>query len=134
MTDIEENKRVASSLFERFTAGDIAGVMALMADDATWWIAGRPAKGTVSGTLGKDQVAKLFAFMTGALDGPLVMTVKSAIGEGDEVALEVESLGHLKNGRTYNQQYHFRIRLAAGKIAAVREYLDTQHVREVWSP
>jgi ketosteroid isomerase-like protein len=133
MTDVQENKRIASSLFERFTAGDTAGVMNLMAEDATWWIAGRPAPGTVCGTLTKAQVGKLFGFMTGALDGPLAMTVKSAIGEGDEVALEVESLGHLKSGRTYNQHYHFRIRIAGGKIAAVREYLDTQHVREVWS-
>jgi hypothetical protein len=48
------------------------------------------------------------------------------------VALEVESYGKLKNGRIYNQQYHTLMVIRDGKISAVREYLDTQHVFEVW--
>jgi len=54
------------------------------------------------------------------------------IAEGDKVAAEVQSSGDLQNGRQYRQQYHFVLEFRDGKIAAVREYLDTQHAYEVW--
>jgi uncharacterized protein len=132
MNDTVSNKAVCARLFERFSAGDIPGVMDLMADDATWWLPGKPGQLPVIGTRTKAQIAKLFHAMTSQLEGPLKMDVKSAIAEGEEVAMEVESLGHLKNGRTYNQLYHFRIVVRDGRISAVREYLDTYHVHAVW--
>jgi ketosteroid isomerase-like protein len=60
------------------------------------------------------------------------MDVKSSIGEGNAVALEVESSGDLKNGRLYRQEYHILMEFRDGKIAAVREYLDTQHGHDIW--
>jgi ketosteroid isomerase-like protein len=48
------------------------------------------------------------------------------------VAVEVEPSGDLKNGRKYRQQYHFALDFREGKIAAVREYLDTHHAFDVW--
>jgi ketosteroid isomerase-like protein len=132
MDDTQANKALCERLFERFSAGDVPGVLDLMADDATWWLPGKPGQLPVVGTRSKAQIAKLFHAMESQLEGPLKMTVKSAIAEGDEVAMEVESLGRLTNGRTYNQEYHFRIVVRAGKISAVREYLDTLHVQAVW--
>lgn len=132
MNDTQANKATCARLFERFSAGDVPGVLALMADDASWWLPGKPGQLPVVGTRSKAQIARLFQAMESQLEGPLAMTVKSAIAQGDEVAMEVESLGRLKNGRTYNQEYHFRIVLRDGKISAVREYLDTLHVQAVW--
>jgi len=40
--------------------------------------------------------------------------------------------GELLNGRVYNQEYHTVMTVREGRIVAVREYLDTQHVQEVW--
>ena len=133
MADIQAHKFLATRLFEWLSAGRIDDALGLLADDATWWLAGTPGKLPVAGTLNKPQVAKLFRNITGALEGPIAMTVKHMIAEGDDVAVEVESLGHLKNGRTYNQHYHFRLTMRDGKVAAVREYLDTLHVLETWS-
>jgi len=133
MGDINANKRIAAQLFEHLSAGEPDAALAMLSDDATWWLAGTPGKLPVAGTLNKPQVARLFRNITGALERPLAMTVKGMIAEGDGVAVEVESLGHLRNGRTYNQHYHFRITIRQGRIAAVREYLDTLHVQEVWA-
>lgn len=130
--DSQTNKAIAAALFDRFTAGDLPGVLDMLADDATWWLPGKPGQLPVVGNRNKSQITKLFHSMTAQLEGPLKMTVKSAIAEGEQVAMEVESLGHLKNGRTYNQEYHFRITVRDGKISAVREYLDTLHVQAVW--
>ncbi|HEX7957455.1 MAG TPA: GNAT family N-acetyltransferase, partial [Pyrinomonadaceae bacterium] len=37
-----ESRRLALALFARLDAGDVDGALALLADDATWWIAGGP--------------------------------------------------------------------------------------------
>jgi ketosteroid isomerase-like protein len=133
MDDIEANKRLVRQMFELLSAGHFDPALALIAEDATWWLAGKPGKLPVCGTLPKQKVAKLFHNITGALEAPLAMTVHSIIAEGDQVAAEVESRGRLKSGRTYHQQYHFRFTIRSGRICAVREYLDTLHVQETWA-
>lgn len=128
----DQNKAVAYEFFARFTASDLQGALATMTDDATWLISGKPERLPTAGLYSKERITRLFQRMLSQLQGGLTMTVKSAIAEQDRVALEVESHGDLKNGRAYRQQYHFLIEFRAGKICAVREYLDTQHVYDVW--
>jgi uncharacterized protein len=129
---IEENKRVARSLFERFDANDLAGALDLLADDVTWWMAGKPDHIPIAGTHDKQRFAAVIGRMMSQLENGLRMTVTSAIAEGDEVALQVVSHGVLGNGRVYENEYHFAMTVRDGKIHAVREYLDTQHVVETW--
>jgi len=129
---IESNKRVATEFLNRFNAGDLAGALDAMTDDATWWIAGKPDQLPAAGLHSKEQLAKLEQTMGGHLKNGLKMTVKGLIAEGDKVAVEVESYGELQNGRVYNQEYHMLMTIRDGKISAVREYLDTQHVFATW--
>ena len=126
------NKRVATELFARFTAGDIAGVLDTMTEDATWLIPGKPESSPAAGQYDKRRIGRLFQAMLGRLGSGLAMTVSSAIAEGDKVALEVRSQGELTNGNVYQQEYHFLMELRDGKVCAVREYLDTQHAHAVW--
>jgi hypothetical protein len=129
---IERNKQIATEFFSRFSANDIEGALDTMADDATWWIAGNPASTAVAGIQSKSRIARIFYRMVEQTTDGLRMTVKDMTAEGDRVALELESYGKLKNGRIYNQEYHTLMVIRDGKISAVREYLDTQHVFEVW--
>lgn len=129
MTD---NKTIAAEIFERFSASDIPGVLALLSDDATWWLSGKPNLLPSAGSYDKARIERLFERMLSRLERGLKMTVLSAIGEGDEVVLELESQGDLKNGRQYRQQYLIRLRMRDGKVVSVREYADTQHVFDVW--
>jgi ketosteroid isomerase-like protein len=128
----QDNKQTATEFFARFGAGDIPGAVDLLSADATWWIAGKPEFFAAAGSYGKDEIAGLFARMARRLKDGLSMTVKSAIAEGDLVALEVESYGELTNGRVYNQEYHTLMRVLGGEIREVREYSDTQHAHAVW--
>lgn len=128
----EANKAVAEAFFERFSVSDIEGAMETMTDDATWWIPGKKDRFPSAGLYSRDKIKALFERMVGALKGDLKMTVKSCIAEGNSVALEVQSSGDLKNGRQYRQDYHMLMEIRDGKIAAVREYLDTQHACDVW--
>jgi len=45
--------------------------------------------------------------------------------------MEVESHTETNTGRVYNNFYHFLIRVRDGKIASVKEYLDTMHANNV---
>lgn len=129
---IASRKATAHAFFARLSASDLAGALGLMTDDATWWIAGRRERHPAAGLYSKDKVARLLAHMVDLLDGALRMTVVSAIGEADRVALEVESRGTLRNGRRYEQAYHFLLVFRDERICAVKEYLDTQHAYDVW--
>ena len=128
----EGNKQVAIELFARFTANNISGVLDTMTEDATWLIPGKPEATPSAGLYTKEKISRLFHTMLKRLKSGLRMTVKSAIAEGNKVAVEVESRGELTNGRIYSQQYHFLLEFREGKICAVREYLDTQHAHAVW--
>jgi len=128
----EDYKRSAVELFARFSASDIPGVLDLMTDDVTWRVPGKPELSPVAGIYNKDRLKRLFGRMLAQLEGGLQMTVLGLLAEGNDVAVEVESQGDLRNGRKYRQQYHFLITFRDGKIASVREYLDTHHAFDVW--
>jgi uncharacterized protein len=132
--DIERNKAIAHEFYRCFTANDIPGVMATMTKDASFWIAGKATDGALTGELSKPQIERVFLGMLGRLKAGLNMRVLSCIAEGDKVALEVVSYGELKDGRVYDQQYHVLMRMRDGKIASIREYLDTHHVLQIWFP
>ena len=129
----QTNKAVAFAFFDRFSAGDIAGALDTLTDDATWQIPGAKERTPSAGVYSKERIGRLFGRMAAALKGNLAMTVVSCIAESDRVAIEVESAGDLKNGRRYRQQYHMLLTFRDAKISCVKEYLDTQHANDVWA-
>ncbi|HKX26280.1 MAG TPA: nuclear transport factor 2 family protein [Blastocatellia bacterium] len=129
---IEQNKEIAAQFFAHFNAGNVAGALEMMSEDATWWIPGKPDQLPVAGPHNKEQITGILSSLTGELKNGLKMTIKGSIAEGDRVAIETESYGELKNGRIYNNEYHFLLTIRDGKIREVKEYLDTQHVFAIW--
>jgi uncharacterized protein len=129
---VDANKQLVADFFARFSANDVAGALDTLADDMSWWIAGKPGAQPASGVHDKAWIGRLFERMTGQLDGPMRMKVEGLVAEGDRVAVEVKGHGRLRDGRLYENEYHFLITLRDGKIRAVREYLDTQHVFATW--
>ena len=129
---MQDNRTLATELIERFSASDIPGVLALMTDDVTWRVPGKPELMPSAGLYDKPRLSRLFQRALERLETRMTMKLVSVIADGDMLAVEAESTWDLKNGRKYRQQYVFLIGCRAGKIASVREYLDTQHAHEVW--
>lgn len=125
----EENKKVVEKMMAAFTAGRMDEVLSSLADSATWWVGG---KFPLSGTKTKQEFAQLLAGIGDGLDGNLRLSPKAWTCEGDRVAVEVESYAKLKNGRVYNNFYHFLFEVRNGKIQKVKEYLDTMHANETF--
>jgi len=124
----EDNKKIVLGLLEAMSASNQSAVASALADSATWWVAG---SFPLSGTKTKAQFLELFGGVGGATEGGLRLTCKGITAEGDRVAVEAESYAKLKNGRVYNNQYHFLFTVRDGKVQAVKEYLDTIHANEI---
>lgn len=127
----EKNKNVVLGFFENFSAGKVDAALAMLADTATWWVAGNPEKFVLAGTKTKAQFAELLNGIGAAMPKGLRVTPKGLTAEGDRVAVEAESYGETATGKVYNNLYHFLFEVRDGKIQAVREYLDTMHAKEV---
>ena len=83
------NKQIVKQLLDDISVWRIDGIMAALADDATWWLAGSIPG--LSGTYNKSQLA---------------------------------------DGTPYANQYHWLFELRDGRVHRVREYLDTQLMKE----
>jgi ketosteroid isomerase-like protein len=124
----EENKKVVASLFEAINTGNGAALMNLLADSATWWVQGNFP---LSGTKTKAQFGELLGSLGTKVDGGLRLTPLGITAEGDRVAVEAESYGKMKNGKVYQNTYHFLFTVRDGKIQQAKEYLDTIHANDV---
>lgn len=124
----EDNKKLVLGFFESMNSGNGAAVMNALADSATWWVAGNFP---LSGTKTKAQFGDLVGQLGSKIDGALRLTPIACTAEGDRVAVEAESYARMKNGKTYQNQYHFLFVVRNGKIQQVKEYLDTMHANDV---
>ncbi|MFA7271021.1 MAG: nuclear transport factor 2 family protein [Sterolibacterium sp.] len=124
----QDNKQVVARFLTVFSSGAVAETMAMMTEDATWWVAGTTP---ISGTYNRTEFAKLLSSVLDTCTGPIKITPKHFVAENDCVAVEAESYTQTKTGRTYNNFYHFLIKVRDGKIASVKEYLDTMHANQV---
>jgi uncharacterized protein len=125
---VEDNKRTILGFFENLSSGNGEAVLGALADSATWWVQGNFP---LSGTKTKAEFAELVGQLGSKIDGGLRVTPTGLTAEDDRVAVEAESFAKMKNGKTYQNKYHFLFVVHDGKIQAVKEYLDTMHANDV---
>ena len=127
----ENNKKVVTEFMEVFSSGDVNGILDSLTDDATWWVAG-----TIPGISGTKDKAGFKDMVSGIAEsttsGAIRLTPLAFTAEGERVAVETESYSELKNGRVYNNLYHFVFTVRDGKISSVKEFLDTEHTTAVF--
>jgi ketosteroid isomerase-like protein len=129
MTNIEKNKAGALRFLEALGRCDAAGMVEAMADDG---IAQTMGNTPISETRTRAQILAGAPLILSALPHGLEMKIHTVIAEGDSVAVEAESIGLHVSGKTYNNKYHWLFRMRDGKVALAREYMDTQHVADVF--
>lgn len=131
MTTTEENKVIVADFFATFSKGDVSGVIERMHDDGSWWVSG-----AIDGMSGTYPKAELAGLLDGARalyrEGALRITPTTMTAEEDRVAVEAKSFATMGDGRIYANSYHFLVTLRDGKVALVREYMDTIHARETF--
>ena len=141
----EDNKDIARRFLEAGASGDVETIVALLAEDVTWWVprpfgeriasvAGVqfPASGIVSG---RDAVLSEFVGPIQALFVPGAHRVRidDMVAEGDKVVVLMHIDGEVATGGEYHNDFSLFFEIRNGQIASVREYLDTLYVIETVS-
>jgi ketosteroid isomerase-like protein len=129
----EANKELVRQFFEHTSKNEFDAALDLMADSATYWVAGHPEEHPGSGTLTKAQYGTLVSRVPETFPDGMVVRPTAFTAEGDRVAVEANLDVRTKDGKPYTQQYHYLFEIRDGKIQAVRMYLDTLHVKTVLS-
>lgn len=125
----EANKQTVLKFLEVFSSGDVEGILDMLDDSATWWVAGTIP---LSGTKSKKEFGEMLSGVAENCKGPITLTPHAVTAEGERIAVETESYAELNNGRIYNNHYHFLFIVRDGKIHAVKEYLDTMHTNDIF--
>ena len=112
----EANRKIALAFFHHHDTGNTQAALDLLADDCTYWLAGKAGRNPSAGPHTKADMAEIFRLMAENMNGPLHMEVIGTVAEGDKVAVEARSRGELRNGRVYENEYHvlMTIRRSAG--------------------
>lgn len=122
-----ENKQLLQTIFAATAQGDSRPLVDAMADDFRWTIAGNGR--WARSYDGKQAVlTELFPVLRERIEGRIKMIPQRILADDDHVIVEARGDNVTKAGVPYNNSYCFVFRLAAGKLAEVTEYMDTELV------
>lgn len=127
----QQNKDIVASFMEVFSKGDVDAILSYLSESATWWVGG--TIDGISGTKNKTEFGEMLTGLAASTKtGAIKLTPLAWTAEGNRVAVETESYSELKNGRVYNNLYHFVFEIRDGKIERIKEFLDTEHTRAIF--
>ena len=127
----EQNKQIAADFLAAIERQDVDGIADLLTEDAIYWIPGQ-AHFPVAGRRTKAEARQFFEGARQILNSGFKFAVASMTAEDDRVSVEARGDGISCTGKSYNNTYHFLFRMRGDKICHVAEYIDTQHVAEVF--
>jgi uncharacterized protein len=125
------NVTLAETLYAAFKRGDIAPIIAAMADDVVWTVHGRPkdhpALGTTKTPAGVQKFFGIIADMQTATD----FSPREFHATGDKVFV----LGHYdwtfrKSGKTVSADWVHIFTIKGGKVTSFDEFTDTAQFAE----
>lgn len=131
---IEDNKAVARRFIE--TIGNLDGdsLGEMMSEDFRFYTMFRSAGHPLVSVFTKQEFCEYQKVARKMFPQGVRHEVRGMIGEGDLVALESECFAELPTGARYNNLFHFRFRIADGKVLEIKEYADFLHFMEVVHP
>lgn len=121
---IDQNVQTVKSFLAAVGAGDRESLLALAADDIEWVIPGEgwPLAGTHRGHVG---VARLLETASATMETST--EVREIVAQGDRVLVIGVATGKMKaTDRSFADEWVFAITVRDGKLASIREYVDTQ--------
>ena len=126
--DIERNKAFIRDFIGAMSRGDAAAIVAAYTEDGYCDSVGHTL---VSGRYTRETIAAVSAGLFDACPDGLHFEILHVTAEDDRVAVEATSRGLHVSGKLYANHYHFLFHLRDGKIAVMKEFMDTEHATEV---
>jgi ketosteroid isomerase-like protein len=121
---IEENVQTVKDFFAALGGGDKQRLLSLVAEDIEWVIPGEdwPLAGTRHGHAG---LADLLETATKTMETST--EPREYVAQGDRVLVVGFARGKIKaTNKTFEDNWIFAITVRDGKLASIREYVDTQ--------
>lgn len=118
---VEANKELVRQWFAAVNRGDEAGILALLTEDFRFESMMRRPE-WMHYRWNRAEFAAAPGGMSRVMATPITMQPGEMIAEGDRVSVEATSDAMMRNGKRYDNAYHFAIRLREGLISEVREY------------
>lgn len=122
-----ENEQLLQRIFDALSQGDSRPFADAMADGFTWTVTGTTAwsrryegKAAVQG--------ELLAPLRARIEGRIRVAARRILACGDWVVVEARGDAVTREGRRYDNEYCFVIRVEAGELRELVEYLDTELV------
>ena len=129
--NLQEQKDRALTFLKNLEKPDPKELDSLLANDVEFEMMGRLPG--VAPIRGKDALLKgLPVTLKQMFPNGLNLKFHTVIAESNHVAVQAESDTTAANGKKYANRYHFFFRFDGDKIGQIREYNDTNHVREVF--
>lgn len=126
-----ENRDLVTRTWDALVRGDVKAAFTNLSDDVTWAIPGSIPN--ISGLKrGKEEILVFLRSVARAFPGGLRSEVRNVFTDGDAVILEMTNRGNAASGASYENEYCFVFQIDGGKIAQIREYVDTQKAAAVW--
>jgi hypothetical protein len=120
-----QNKQLLQQIFAELAQGNARPLVAAMADDFRWTVAGTSTWARVFA--GKQAVIQeLFGALGERLEGSIKTIPHRFLADEDFVVVEARGNNITKSGAPYNNNYCFVFRLAGGQLQEVIEYMDTE--------
>ena len=124
-----DNERLVLHFFETLSAGDLEGVRGLLHEEVTWkpQIRDVPGAGIHRGKKGiVDDFLRPIRGMFKPGDPKVI--VDTLASKGNLVIAEARGVGQTADGRAYDNLYAWAFDLKEGKVFAIREYMDSHYV------
>ncbi len=120
---------IVRRFFELLNAEDLEGVRGLLRQDAAWLPQARDMPGAGE-YRGRDVIIDVFLKPIRGMFAPGSPSnrILSLAENGPLVLAETHGTGHLQDGRPYDNRYAWAFELRDGKIATIREYLDSYYI------
>jgi ketosteroid isomerase-like protein len=122
---VQENREAAQAFLKSLASGEIDE--SLLAEDAVWWIPNR-------GVIDRAAFLALAKAVNTRFKGPMDMRVTAVTAEDDRVAIEASGRAELKDGRVYENTYHFLFYLRDGRIRESREHNNSLIPATLFAP
>ena len=118
----DQNKQITKEFFEALSTGSDQ-YLDFYTDESIIWTAGNTS---IGGTRTKKEVISFAQNILSAFPTGITFNITGITAENERVAVEISGKAIHASGETYNNQYHFLLRIKDGKILELKEYMDTQ--------
>ena len=128
MSDLtDNNKKLVEDFFSILSSGS-QDYLDFYTEESIIWTAGENA---IGGSRSKSEVVGFAKSILDSFPDGISFNVVNLIAENDYVAAEVEGTAVHVSGKSYNNKYHFLLKIKDNKILELKEYMDTQLAAKV---